>query len=105
MNHDERCCADELDTEITIADRIDTVARDAVKTESPRDGIAIDRICRSCQGRRAERQHVDALAGIYQTFLIARQHFEVRQTPVGEQNRLGTLKMSVTRNDRVAIRF
>src|SRR5207253_8233247 len=102
---DERGGTEKLNHEVAITNRVKAVARDAVKTEHPCDSIAIDGVRRSRERRRAQRQDVHALAGIHETFSIAGQHFEVRQTPMSEQNRLGALQMSVTRNDRLAIRF
>ena len=43
VNHDQRTGAHKLHAEITIADRINAVARHAVKAQLARNGFTIDR--------------------------------------------------------------
>ncbi len=50
-----------------------------------------------------ERQYVDALASFSQPLAIARQHFEVSQTPVGKEYRLRALQMCVTGQHGLAV--
>ena|SRR5437667_11551881 len=105
MHHYERRVTYKLDTEVTIADRIEAVARDTVKAQGPRNRIAIDWIRSSCQRRRPERQNVHALAQISEPFAIAGQHFKIRQTPMREQYWLGALQVGITRYHGFAICF
>src|SRR5260370_304370 len=44
VHHEKRRSADEFETEITVADRIQTVARNCVEAERTRYGISIDRV-------------------------------------------------------------
>ena len=99
MHHDERARGDELDAEIAIADCIETVNGDVIKTEFASDGFSIDCIRGSGQRGRTQGHSIDSLARICETLAVALQHFKVCKTPVGKQHRLGALQMSVAGDD------
>src|SRR5258708_15218570 len=105
MDHDQRGGAREFDAEITIADGVQAVARDFVETQRACYGVTIDRMGSSGQRRGAKRQDIDPLANVGKSFTIACQHFEISETPVGEEHGLSTLKMRVTRNRCLRMSF
>src|SRR5262249_30222951 len=53
--------------------------------------------------RGAERQDVDALAGVAQSFAVALEFLDVREEVMRREDRLGPLQMGVSRQDQVAI--
>src|SRR5205814_9923427 len=100
---DRRRGTGKLNAEVAIADGVQAVARDFIEAERACHCFTINRIRRSCQSCRTQRQHVDSLANLSKSFAIPRQHFKIRQTPVSEQDWLRTLQMRVAGNHRVAI--
>ena len=80
-------------------------AGDGVEAEIARDGLAIVREAAARQRARTQRHLVRAAAGFAEAFVIAREHFEIRQQIMRPQHRLRAPQMRVAGNDRVRIFF
>src|SRR5678816_2867357 len=103
MNHDERAGADKLNTKIAIAHRVYTVPRNAFEPKPARYRFAVNRKRGTRQRRGTERHDVNPPANLAEPLAIAGQHFEVSQTPVCEEYRLGALQMRITGKDRFGV--
>jgi hypothetical protein len=105
LDHDQRARTQKLYTKIPIAYGVETVTRNSLKAERPRQRFAINRKRRARECRRSERHHVHTTTHFADAFAISRQHLEVSETPVGQQYRLCSLQVCVSGNDDVAISF
>src|SRR5882724_3199384 len=105
MDHDERAVAQELHAEIAIADCINAVAGDAVKTQLMSYSLAINwkRCAGECRG--TQRQDVDSRASLGKSIAISGKHFKVSKTPVRKENGLCSLKMRVPRKNCTRFRL
>src|SRR5204863_362501 len=74
VHHDERRSAGELDAEVAIADRVQTVPRYFIETENACDGFAINAIRSPRERRGTEWQYINSLANVNKPFAIPRQH-------------------------------
>src|SRR5438034_11655461 len=92
MQRGDRCGAERFEHEIAIGDCIDAVGGGAVKAQRRRETGAVDWVRRARQCAAAEWALIGALAGVGESRRVALEHFNVRQTPVREEDRLGALQ-------------
>ena len=105
MGHDQRGASGEFDREVAIGNRIQRIFAHSFKAEQLGDIFAFDRIAGSGQCCRAQRQAIDTLAAITQTFRIALEHLKIGHQVMCEADRLGDLQVREAGHDRVDMRF
>ena len=109
VQHAQRGRRRELDGEIAVADRVQTVLTDlrrAVRVHhAQRAGhaFAVQRIRGACQRRRAQWQAVGACTHFQQTFLVTRKHFHISQQMVSKAHRLRDLQMREAGHDGLRV--
>src|SRR5579864_163306 len=96
MGESQRTNKKQFADKIPVGSCVHAVLRHAGKSQFPRQTNAIDGKRSSGQSARSHGEFVSALAAIFQAIPIAQKHFEIGEQIMGEQNRLGGLKVSVT---------
>ena len=105
MHHRDRAGVNKFNCEVTVANSVQRIAADGLKTERLRGHFAINRKRRPGERRGAERRAVYALAAIDDALVIARKHFHVRHQVVAQRHRHRHLQMGETGDDRVGVLF
>ena len=88
---------------VTVGHAVEAVSGGGGKAQPPGQLLAVDLIRRSRQRAAAQRANVEALQRVLQAAFVARQHFDIGQTPVRERHRLGALQVGVPRHHRVLV--
>ena len=105
MRHHECGSRREFDREVAIRHRVERVRADAVEAERLRHRVTIDRVARTGECGRAERQAVHAGAAVAHALRVAREHLDVREQVMAERDGLGDLQVREARHDRVGVLF
>ena len=92
-----------FEDEIPVRDGIERIGRRPVEAERFGRHVAVDRIGRAGQRRRAERAFVEPFARIGEPAGIAPEHFDIGQKMMAEADRLGVLQMGEAGQDRVRL--
>ena len=103
MHHQQAGVGTELDGEVAIGDGVQRVLAHAIEAQRVRHVLAVDGEGGAGEGRRTQRQPVDAAAGIGQASGIARQHLDIGQQVVAEGDGLCHLQVGEARHDRVGM--
>src|SRR5262245_43605989 len=102
--HEQNCRhGNELENEVAIANRVDTVFRNSWKAQQLGDIVAIDGEAGSRQGAGAEREHVDALETARKPLPVALEHFIVSKQVMRKSHRLSALEVCIAGHDDVQI--
>jgi len=99
VRHGQRRRKNKLRDIVPVGHRIHAVAADFRKAKKPGRAGPVDRQPRPGQGRRPQRQNVQALSAVFQPLSVAGKHFGKRQQIVRQKNRLRLLQMRVAGHD------
>ena len=105
MDHENRGRCEKLHDVVAVADGVEAVRVDALEVELLLHELAVDREGRAGESTGAERHDVRALVDALEAGEVAREHAEVGEQMMREQDRLCALQMRVARHDDVAVLF
>jgi hypothetical protein len=105
VHHDQRGGGGEFDGEVAVGDGVQRVVADVVEAQRLGHAHAVDREGGAGQRGGAQRQAVDALAGVGHALGVAAEHFHVGQHVVAEGDRLRHLHVGEAGQDGVGVLF
>ena len=103
MDHENRGRREELHDVVAVADGVEAVRVDVLEVELLLHELAVDREGRAGEGAGAERHDVRALVDALEAGEVTREHAEVGEQVMREQDRLCALQMRVARHDDIAV--
>ena len=105
MHHQHAGGCGEFDGEVAVGHGIERILADAVETQFAGHPLAVDGKARAGQRCGAQRQAVDARAGIGKAGGVAREHLHIGQQVVPEGDGLGHLQVGEARHDGAGVPF
>ena len=90
--------AEELESEITIRDRVERISAGPREAECPGHPVTIDRKGRAGESGRSERALVQTFPGIGEAAPVAGQHLDIGEHVQPPGHRLGDLQMREPRH-------
>ena len=92
-----------LQHEVAVAHRVEAVGRGGSEAEIDRERLAIDFVGGAGERRAAQRTDRGPDTGIREPAEVPSQHLDVGETPVGEEDGLGSLKVGVPGEHRLSL--
>ena len=99
MHGEDRAGRQRFEDEIAVGHGVERIGRRPVEAERLGRHLAIDRIGRAGERRRAERGFVEPLARIGEPAAVAPEHFDIGEEVMAERHRLRALQMRETGHD------